>query len=304
MRRQVQAASVASPPWTGPQQGPTAAAGKTIAIISEDLRNGGVLGVAQGVQEAAQVLGWEVRVFDAGGTAGGRRRAAAEALDADPDGAVLDGADARAMQPWLAPFAERGIPVVGWHVGPVAGAIATGPVAMNVSTDPVEVARIAAMAAIVAASGRAGVVIFTDSNFEIAMAKARAMAELVRSCADCTLLETRDIPISGSGQAVPEATRGLLARHGERWTHGLAINDIYFDRAVPELILAGPEAQHISLLSAGDGSNAAFLRIQSGTFQAGTVAEPLHHEVGRQQALLPSARPVPGDGLGFLPPLG
>jgi ribose transport system substrate-binding protein len=70
--------------------------------------------------------------------------------------------------------------------------------------------------------------------------------------------------------------RELLAQYGGQWTRGLAINDIYFDCAVPEFILAGPGARHITLLSAGDGSGAAFLRIQSGTFQTATVAEPLN----------------------------
>ncbi|MDP3479426.1 MAG: substrate-binding domain-containing protein [Desulfoprunum sp.] len=276
MRQQVSAASANTPPWNGPQKGPAAATGKTIAIISEDLRNGGILGVAQGIQEAAKVLGWQVKVFDACGTPEGRAKAAAAALAADPDGVILNGADAKVMHSKVMPFAKRAIPIVGWHVGPVAGPMTNGPVAMNVSTDPLEVARITAMAAIIAAEGRAGVVIFTDSNFQIAMAKANAMAEVIRSCAECTLLEIRDVAISKSAQTMPAVSRELLSRYGKRWTYGLAINDIYFDYAVPEFILAGPAAQHISFLSAGDGSSAAFLRIQTGTFQTCTVAEPLN----------------------------
>ena len=150
------------------------------------------------------------------------------------------------------------------------------PVAMNVSTDPLEVARITASAAVVASGGQAGVVIFTDSNFEIAMAKANAMADVIRSCKECTLLEMRDVAISKSAQRMPEVIRELLARYGKRWTYALAINDIYFDYAVPELVKAGEAAQGIHFLSAGDGSPAAFMRIQAGTFQTATVAEPLN----------------------------
>jgi ribose transport system substrate-binding protein len=276
MRQRVSTASAASLPWSGPRKGPAAESENTIAMICEDLRNGGILGVAQGVQEAGQVLGWQVKVYDAGGTPEGRKRAAEDALDADPDGVILNGADAGIMRPLLNSFAERGIPIVGWHVGPVAGAVPEGPVAMNVATDPLEVARITAMAAIVESGGKAGVIIFTDSNFKIAMAKAGAMSEVIDACAECTLLEIRDVPISGSAERMPELSRKLLTRYGKRWTHGLAINDIYFDYAVPEFILAGPEAQHIRFLSAGDGSSSAFLRIQTGIFQVGTVAEPLN----------------------------
>jgi ribose transport system substrate-binding protein len=117
------------------------------------------------------------------------------------------------------------------------------------------------------------VVVFTDSNFRIAMAKADAMADIVRACGGCKLLEVRDLAISDAGKRMPQVTRELLARHGAGWTHALAINDIYFDHAMPALIGSG--GQHLSLLSAGDGSAPAFQRIQSRTFQTGTVAEPL-----------------------------
>jgi ribose transport system substrate-binding protein len=274
MRQQIAKASEVASPWTGPRTGPRAATGKTIAVICEDLRNGGVLGVAKGVREAAKEIDWQIKIFDAGGTPKGRDRAAAAALKARPDGLIINGADAGVMRPRVKPFVSRGIPIVGWHVGPEAGRMREGPVAMNVSTDPLEVARITAMAAIVASEGKANVVIFTDSNFSIAMAKANAMADVIRSCKECSLLEMRDVAISNSAETMPGVTRELLATYGDRWTYGLAINDIYFDYAVPELILAGKESWDIQLLSAGDGSSAAFFRIQTATFQTGTMAEP------------------------------
>jgi ribose transport system substrate-binding protein len=276
MRRAVARAGAHGMPWSGPQSGPAARSGATVAIVCEDLRNGGILGVAKGIDEAVKVIGWNVKVYDAGGTPAGRSRALAAALASKPDGAILVGADAKAINAQLMPFAARGIPMVGWHVSPVAGPIPGSPVAVNVSTDPLEVARITAMAAVVESRGRAGVVVFTDSNFEIALAKSNAMADVIRACADCTLLEVRDVAISRSAGLMPAVTKELLARYGARWTHALAINDIYFDYAAPEFTKAGRPSNGISLLSAGDGSAAAFLRIRAGTFQTGTVAEPLN----------------------------
>jgi ribose transport system substrate-binding protein len=61
-----------------------------------------------------------------------------------------------------------------------------------------------------------------------------------------------------------------------RWTHALAINDIYFDYAAPVLTQAGLPSAAVAMLSAGDGSESAFLRIRSSVFQTGTVAEPLN----------------------------
>lgn len=275
-RQVVAEASSRSPAWNGPNSGPSAQPGKTIAILAEDLRNGGVLGVAQGIREAARMIGWKVRIVDAGGSAAGRSRALAEVLASHPDGVVICGSDARELEPVFRAFQDRLPPIVGWHAGASPGAIAGTPVAMNVTTDPIAVARATASAAVAQSGGRAGVVVFTDSRFGIATAKARAMAEVIHQCSGCTLLEVRDVPISESASRMPEVTRELLARYGTRWTHALAINDIYFDYAVPVFIGSGVRNGAVSLLSAGDGSAAAFMRVRAGTYQTGTVAEPLN----------------------------
>ncbi|WP_348072312.1 substrate-binding domain-containing protein [Polaromonas sp.] len=261
--------------WSGPESGPPAVPGKTIALVAEDLRNGGILGVAQGAREAVSVMGWTLKVFDASGSTAGRANAFAQALAAKPDGLILCGSDALENNAALAPFASQGVPIVGWHAGAKPGPIAGTPVAMNVSTDPLEVARVTAMAAVAQSNGHAGVVILTDSKYGIAMAKANAMADVIRACKECTLLEVRDLAISDSGEKMPAATKDLLARYGKRWTHTLAINDIYFDYAIATLTKAGVPNKGLSLLSAGDGSAAAFLRIKAKTYQTGTVAEPL-----------------------------
>ncbi|WP_426305469.1 substrate-binding domain-containing protein [Acidovorax facilis] len=276
MRQIVANASKHGTPWSGPESGPAAQPGATIAIISEDLRNGGILGVGKGIQEAAKIIGWKTKIYDAGGTPAGRTGALTAALALKPDGVILVGVDVKEVQAQLGPFEERKIPMVGWHVGPHAGPIVGSPIAMNVSTDPLDVARITAMAAVVESEGRAGVVVFTDSNFEIAMAKSNAMADIVRACKGCRLLEIKDVAISKSAELMPAATQDLLARHGGQWTHALAINDIYFDYAAPELTRAGKSSKSINMLSAGDGSAGAFLRIRAGTFQTGTVSEPLN----------------------------
>lgn len=276
MRQVVADASRHGAPWSGPESGPAAQVGATIAIISEDLRNGGILGVGKGIQEAAQTIGWNTKIYDAGGTPAGRSKAISTALALKPNGVILVGIDTKEIQAQLTPFEERKIPIVGWHVGPFAGPIAGSPVAMNVSTNPLDVARVTAMAAVVASEGRAGVVVFTDSNFEIAKAKSNAMADVIRACKNCRLLEIKDVAISKNAELMPAATRDLLSRYGTQWTHALAINDIYFDYAAPELTHAGRSSNSLNMLSAGDGSAAAFLRIRAGTFQTGTVSEPLN----------------------------
>jgi ribose transport system substrate-binding protein len=275
-RRIVDAAEQRAAPWSGPRTGPRAQAGKHLVVVAEDLRNGGILGVVDGVMEAAEVIGWTVKIFDSGGAPRLRSKTLENALASRPDGLIVVGGDAHALLPGLQAFAKRGIPIVGWHVAAKAGPVPGTPVAMNVSTNPLEVARVTALAAIVQSSGRAGVVIFTDSNFQVAQDKADEMAAVIRSCSGCSLLDVRDVAISRSEEAMPDTTRALLAQYGRRWTYALAINDIYFDYAVPVLTQAGIPNGALAMLSAGDGSESAFLRIRTGTFQIATVAEPLN----------------------------
>ena len=275
-KRIVDAAAQPAPPWNGPRTGPRAQSGKHVAVIAEDLRNGGILGVVDGLLEAAKVTAWNVKVFDAAGKPDLRLKMLSNALAGHPDGLIVVGGDAHALLPGLAPFARQSIPIVGWHVAAKAGPVPGTPVAMNVSTDPLEVARVTALAAIVQSDGHAGVVIFTDSNFRVAQDKADEMAAVIRACSGCTLLDVRDVAISRAEELMPGATRVLLAQYGKRWTYALAINDIYFDYAVPVLTQAGIPNDAMAMLSAGDGSESAFLRIRNGTFQTATVAEPLN----------------------------
>jgi ribose transport system substrate-binding protein len=275
-KRVVDAAAQPAAPWQGPRNGPRARSGKRIAIVAEDLRNGGIVGVVDGVLEAAKVIGWSASLYDSGGTPDLRLKMLANALASRPDGLIIVGGDALALLPGLLPFAERSIPIVGWHVAVQAGPVPGTPVAMNVATDPLEVARVTALAAIVQSSGHAAVVIFTDSNFRIAQGKAEEMAAVVRACSGCSLLEVRDVAISRSQEVMPATTRALLARYGKRWTYALAVNDIYFDYATPVLTQAEMPSDAMAMLSAGDGSESAFLRIKTGSFQTGTVAEPVN----------------------------
>nr|WP_297355955.1 substrate-binding domain-containing protein [uncultured Caldimonas sp.] len=262
--------------WTGPQDGPRGSGARHIAVLAEDLRNGGVLGVAQGLREAGRQLKWTLHVFDAGGSIEGRRRVLREALDRSADGMAVCGMDGETFDAECRRLSVKPGHVVGWHVGERPGPMKDSLIATNVSTDPEAVARAAAQAAVPDGQGRAGIVIFTDSRFAIATAKTRAMAAEIHARPDAHVLEVLDVPISGSREAVPALVARLVRDHGARWTHALAINDIYFDHAVPMLIALGQRARHVRLISAGDGSASAFVRIRSGAYQTATVAEPLN----------------------------
>ncbi len=77
------AASKPNPPWDGPSSGPKAEAGKTIVYVSTDQRNGGARGAGEGVNEAAEKIGWNVRIIDGQGTVAARSSGIQQAIASD-----------------------------------------------------------------------------------------------------------------------------------------------------------------------------------------------------------------------------
>lgn len=262
--------------WDGPTTGPTAAEGKTIVVLAADMKNGGVLGVTTGVEEAVSAIGWDVRVLDGAGSIQGRTAAFGQAMALQPDGIVIGGFDAIEQQVGMTQAREAGIPMVSWHSSPVIGPDPESGIFANVSTDAMEVSAAAAMWAFADAGGEPGVVIFTDSTYAIAIAKADRMKEQIEELGG-TVLEYVDTPIADTSTRMPTLTTALLQRHGAAWTHSLAINDIYFDFMGPSLAAAGiPGDGAPKSVAAGDGSQSAYQRIRADQFQAVTVAEPLN----------------------------
>ena len=262
--------------WDGPTEGPAAAEGKSIVVVAGDLKNGGILGVTNGVEEAAAAIGWETRVLDGAGSIQGRTGAIGQALALQPDGIIINGFDAVEQQAALEGVVGANIPMVAWHSGPKIGCDAPGGIFANVSTDAMTVSEVAAKWALEDGGEDVGVVIFTDSTYQIAIDKADRLKETVEA-AGGSVLEYVDTPIADTSSRMGPLTTSLLQKYGDSWTHALAINDLYFDFMGPSLAAAGlspedgPQAG-----SAGDGSEAAFQRIRSGGYQTITVAEPLN----------------------------
>ena len=118
--------------------------------------------------------------------------------------------------------------------------------------------------------------IFTDSTYQIAIDKADRIKETIEKMGG-TVLEYVDTPIADTSSRMGPLTTSLLQKHGAKWTHALAINDLYFDFMGPALAAAGIKGDGSPKAgSAGDGSEAAFQRIRANQYQAITVAEPLN----------------------------
>lgn len=262
--------------WDGPTTGPKAQGAKNIVVVAADMKNGGILGVTTGIQEAAKAIGWKVTVLDSAGSIDGRTAAFGQAMTLKPDGIIINGFDAVEQKPAMEAAKKAKIPMASWHAAPAVGPVDEVGVFANVTTDAMEVSKAAANWAFVDAGGKPGVVIFTDSTYAIAIAKADRMKQEIEKLGG-TVLEYVDTPIAETSQRMPQLTTTLLQKYGAKWTHSLAINDIYFDFMGPSLAAVGIKGDGApKSVAAGDGSEGAYQRIRAKQYQAVTVAEPLN----------------------------
>lgn len=301
-KAKVAAMSSAKANWDGPTSGPKAAADKTIVFVAADMKNGGILGVSKGVEEAGKAIGWTVRVIDGQGSVSARTAALNQALALKPAGIVVGGFDTTEQKAAFSNAAKAGIPLVGWNAGPKPGPDPAAGLFANVTTTADDISEAAALWAVADSDGKAGVVIFTDSQYSIAVYKAKAMEAVIKKCPGCTVLSYEDSPIADSATRMPTLTTTLLQKFGAKWTHSLAINDLYFDFMGSSLKAAGKKGDDTPrAVSAGDGSEAAYQRIRNKNYQSATVPGPLNmqgwqvvDELNRAFAKAPWSGYVPG----------
>lgn len=245
---------------------------RRVTFIAQDFRNGGIAAVFRGFEEACRELGWTLSVSNGGGERARVRAHFEQALAGSAEGIVLGGFNETDIADLASKVPRDEKPVlVGWHA-----AARPGPTALlhaNVTTEPTAVADKAVELVVQSTRPRVGVVIFSDSRFEIANVKTRRMAEMLQRCARCEVLSIEDMPISDATRDVPAALTRLQRRFGARWTHVLAINDVYMDSL--SFPLRGMGREDIVGIAAGDGSRTALSRIRSGrSMQLATIAEP------------------------------
>ncbi|MEV0414346.1 substrate-binding domain-containing protein [Streptomyces sp. NPDC050448] len=265
--------------WNGPTTGPKAVPGKTIVYVAQTMTNPGVAGVAKGVKEAAQAIGWDVRVIDGEGTPAGIQAALSEAVTLKPSGIVIGGFDPRLTSQQVAQAQAAGIPLIGWHAVSSPGPSTSPRLFTNITTKVEEVAKAGADWVIAQSGGDAGVVVFTDDSIPFAGTKSRLIEQRLAACPGVKLLAHENIPIPDASRRTPQEVSSLLSRFRKRWAYSVAINDLYFDDAAPALRAAGrPGAGPPFNIGAGDGDPSAFRRINNRQFQAATVPEPLSQQ--------------------------
>jgi ribose transport system substrate-binding protein len=273
----VQKATARVTKWDGPTTGPKAIKGKFIIYVSADQSNGGARGVGLGVEQAAKAIGWKFKLIDGQGTVTGQTDAMNQAIALRPNGIVLGTVDARSQRATIKKAESLGIKIVGWHASPAPGPMTNPPVFMNVESNPIQTAKVAADYVIAESNGTAGVAILTDSLYAIAIAKSSTMRKEIERCKGCSVLAYENTPLADVSTRMGPLTTSLKQRFGKRLTWVLGINDLYFDFAAEALRAdgIGPSGPP-QFVSAGDGSVSAYNRIRTGQYQVATIPEPLY----------------------------
>lgn len=278
-KRAVKEAEDVNAPWSGPTSGPEAVPSRTIVYVAQTMTNPGVSGVAKGVEEAARIIGWDVRTIDGRGTPAGIRNAFTEAIALKPSGIVVGGFDPASVSRQVEQADAAGIPLIGWHATATPGPSKDPKLFTNITTDVADVARISADWIIARSGGRAGVVVFTDASIPFAKRKSELIKKELATCSDVDLLSYEDIPIPQANTGTVKRVSALRTRFGDRWTYSAAINDLYFDHAAPALRAAGRKGDGAPFnIGAGDGDPSAFQRINGKQYQSATVPEPLSEQ--------------------------
>ena len=260
--------------WQTPTSGPELQKKKKIVYVAREYSDAGTAGVFNGMKEALAGTTWQLLFIDCRGYCQGPR-IVKQALDMGAEGIVLAGVEITEMGDGLAQAKKAGVPIVGWHVsskpGPVPG------IFTNVTNDAKEAAQIAALFGVTESnSNKAGIVVITDTSTSYLAAKSSAIVETLKQCEVCKILSVEDLPLHETRKKFPSVIEGLVKRFGSKWTHVIAINDIYFDLMGREEIKKLIAANHLRGISAGDGSATAYQRIRQNELQVGSIPEPVH----------------------------
>ncbi|MFD5394143.1 substrate-binding domain-containing protein [Streptomyces sp. NPDC127097] len=278
-KKAVKKAEAVNAPWRGPTTGPKAVHGKSVVYIAQTLTNPGVAGVAQGVQEAAKIVGWHARTLNGQGTPEGLRAAFKQALRLKPDGIVISGFDPGTAPEEVKKANSAGIRLIGWHAAPAPGPSKDPKLFSNITSRVEDVAKISADWIIARSNGRAGVVLFTDATVPFAKRKSDLIKKELATCSGTKLLSYTNMPIPEVNRRSIKEVRSLLSRFGRKWTYSAAINDLYFQHAAPALRAAGKDGAGAPFnIGAGDGDPSAFQRVNGKEFQTATVPEPLSEQ--------------------------
>lgn len=241
---------------------------KNVLFIGYDFKNGGISKVFRSFEEAVDLLKWNVKKKDADGDVKQFLNLFREGILEKPNAIVIAGHQIDSEEKLLIEAKKNNIKLIGWHANEIIG-FDKNKLIYNITTDPKDVINLAIEQVYKTKLKNVGIVVFTDNQFKIARYKTELIQHEIKKCKFCHILKIVDLPIASVENLMPTEINKLNDEFKNKWTHSIAINDIYFD-------IENPRNDIISI-AAGDGSLKAIRRIKKGsTQQYATIAEPIY----------------------------
>ncbi|HEX2581858.1 MAG TPA: substrate-binding domain-containing protein [Dongiaceae bacterium] len=259
--------------WTGPQDGPTAEAGKKIVFLSADEQNDISHEYGQYIKQAGEKIGWEVTIIDGKGDPSNWLSVMNQAIALKPDGIAMF-MDAKGVQDPMKKAVTQGITFVGLHAAGYPGPQPDLNLFVNIQEDPKEIGRAEADWIIADSNGKGRVIVLSHNEYAIAQVKSMATADRIRECKSCELLDYVNSPAAEAAQRQPQLTTSWVQRFGVPF-YATSVGDNDWDFAVPTLRAGGVSPDQVKLIAA-DGNRSAYDRIRKGgQYQTVTVSEPI-----------------------------
>jgi ribose transport system substrate-binding protein len=215
----VEARKTSPPDYQGPTEPVKAPSKLNIAVITCSSQLSGCVSPATGVKTAAKDLGWNVRVYDGGGTPQKQNAAMLDAVSAGVDVIANIAIDPNLVQQGLRAAKSAGVTVVSGSNGidtpnpvqkPSGGKLGY---VFDVAPDYAALGRKAADWIIGDSGGKANIAVFSDKEFPSVIAFQNGLLAGLKTCKDCKLSPLQYFSGTQVGTTLGSQTTGYLRSH-------------------------------------------------------------------------------------------
>lgn len=266
----------AQPRWAdpGPAVDAHKLAGKTIAIVSIDMRVPAISEIAQYAKEAADQVGMKVTVFDAKGTASLMQQGMQQAINNGADAIISNGLVIDLVAGQIKAAKDKGIPTIDVINTPpkegVPGQGSNAAVFGNMAPDSTLTGQLIAAAAITQTGGKATVGIINTSELTAASTEITAMKDTLGKCADCRIVAEQDVALSDWSTEITGVTSTMVRSHPEM-NYVLTLYDAMGIFATSGVQTAGATGK-VKIASV-NGTAAALALVRKGDIYAADIAQ-------------------------------
>ncbi|MER6976256.1 sugar ABC transporter substrate-binding protein [Streptomyces carpinensis] len=206
----VDQATAAPDTWRGPTSTPAPPKHIKLAIVVCSSVVSGCVRQAQGMQQAAHSLGWEVTTYDGKGDPSTQNNAMTQAINGGADAVLLAATDPVSLSASMQLAASKKIPVGTTGLGAEPG---RGGAAFDIGPDYARWGTVLGSWIVADSRGTADFLPTMDKEFENQMTIAHAMTAAVKKCTGCKVERTEQFVVNDIGNGLGQRIAGALQRN-------------------------------------------------------------------------------------------